>query len=268
MRCINIGTRGFVPAPPRPPLVIDEFNIPRYIVASADSPLEPHIDFPFKERLQEELLLRDPPQPFPAEPLESELPPLRLRDMLTPKARHQSDSTRAFRSEAARVAAEREERFRTVQSTHLDQRRESMSRSPSPGADIVVASGGVFDRGLIEDKDYKLSEVVGQGSRFNLRFVRWGGMRDTARSSRGRWTSAAAGQPPTVLSGGIGTTFNEDTVAYAQVGRVLNAVVFFQLMATLAMRRLVGFGNCVLEAYCSLAHTTQQQNTGVPQTRR
>ncbi|KAJ7149319.1 hypothetical protein C8R43DRAFT_1128673 [Mycena crocata] len=70
MRCINIGTRGFVPAPPRRP-----------------SPLEPHIDFTFKERLQEELLLRDPPQPFPAEPLNRSCPLLRLRDMLTPKAR-------------------------------------------------------------------------------------------------------------------------------------------------------------------------------------
>ncbi|KAJ7079048.1 hypothetical protein C8R43DRAFT_910225, partial [Mycena crocata] len=39
-----------------------------------------------------------------------------------------------------------------------------------------------------------------------------------------------------------------------------NAVIFFQLMATMAMRRLAGFGNSLLENYCSAAfHVLQQQ---------
>ncbi|KAJ7278654.1 hypothetical protein C8J57DRAFT_1221496 [Mycena rebaudengoi] len=75
--------------------------------------------------------------------------------------------------------------------------------------------------------------------------------------------------PP--LSGGIGLTFNEPLVRQFSVvrtipltdlmqrttpaaGAVWTALLMFEIFATLAMKRLAGYGNCLLQAFCPGFH--------------
>ncbi|KAJ6450450.1 hypothetical protein C8R47DRAFT_1230266 [Mycena vitilis] len=84
-------------------------------------------------------------------------------------------------------------------------------------------------------------------------------------------TDEERSQGPPVLSGGVGYTFNEEEAsvvlarAYvllieaqsnsprAAYGSVLNVLIFFHLFTSIAMMRLVGYGNRLLETYCSVA---------------
>jgi hypothetical protein len=139
-----------------------------------DSGLEPHIKFGFQRRLKEELTDRDPPQPYPGDPLPEEIRSSahtsvrKSRGLRTLPRRRQEQ-------EQARLAVQRTMRFRAIQSEALRRRLVTLSRSPTSRAAIKVANGGRFDAALIEDRDYELNEVIGAESLFKLRLVTWGG---------------------------------------------------------------------------------------------
>ncbi|KAJ7106121.1 hypothetical protein C8R43DRAFT_963450 [Mycena crocata] len=282
---INIRTKGFKHTPARPPPNL-ACGVPDYIVAQRDTSLEPHLDFPFKDRLKEELSLRDPPLPFPADPLPEELRPHRRQAVHMPVPRRpallHAFSDEVKLREAARISAEREHRFRQVQASVHDRLRDSMSRSPSPDTTIKISKGAAVDPGVIEDRDYEYSEVVGLNSTFNMRLIPWGGLTPRAvvtedsevvlvlagRSRNGNWYKEVV-EPATpcgcrqrrdanigpTLAGGVGHTFNEPFVTPTAL---LNFLVFHQLLATMAMKRLLGFASCVLEEFCKIAFEALQ----------
>ncbi|KAJ7106118.1 hypothetical protein C8R43DRAFT_1140605 [Mycena crocata] len=269
---INTRTKGFVHHPPKPLRSTEKVSTADYIVLYPDSPLEPHISFSLQSRLQEELALREPAQPFPANPLASELP-------VPPSPGYAHAGV-----QASRVT------------------KDSVSRSASPASAINVASGGVFEGGLIEPREYDLDEVTGTESVFNLRLVNWGGGTPHAVtvtepgekepkvvllvvlllagcSRDGDWlkdvvepatfqcdlamnsaTQAPGDESAPALAGGVGTTFNDEQPPFGHTGpgMVLNTVVFFQLMASMAMKCLLGFGNRFLEVYCTVAFSALQ----------
>ncbi|KAJ7016349.1 hypothetical protein C8F04DRAFT_1202424, partial [Mycena alexandri] len=153
-----------------PPKAIEVINItssspplPDYCNPGIDDlgDLEPHIKFSLSKRLREELALRDPPQPFPADPLPEE-----------PGVKVVSANLRA--REAAILAAKREDRYRRAQSQFAAAR--ALVGARSARARIRLAKGKRFDPTLIEDRDYALDEVTGSESRFHLRLVRWYGV--------------------------------------------------------------------------------------------
>ncbi|KAJ7180031.1 hypothetical protein C8R43DRAFT_1117376 [Mycena crocata] len=269
-------------------------GIPRYIVLGMDNPMEPHIEFSLQSRLDEEYSLRDPVLPFAADPLPEELPPPplpgRAHASVQTTERGSLISETLKRREAARVAAEREHRFVSVQEDISSRRRESWSRSPTPRATIHIADGGRFDESLIEDRDYEYEEVVGRDSLLHFRLVSWGGgtpravfakdsngdeqlvlmlggrcrncdwlkdvvapaMRhcEIATSSIQQTEAEKDAKKPPTLVGGVGHTFNEPTAAPIPL---LNTLIFSQLLGTMAMKRLLGFGSGLLAAYCTAA---------------
>ncbi|KAJ7086889.1 hypothetical protein B0H15DRAFT_801511 [Mycena belliarum] len=193
-------------------------------------------------------------------------------------------STRVKGLEDARIAADRERRFRSLQATALGARRQELSWVVSPRAAIRVAQGKSFDASLIEDRDYDLSEVVGPQSRSpravvaddsSLVLVLGGRPRNgdwvplLAPEATGACSEAAqrmvqtpdeiaSGAAPT-LTGGVGETFNEDIPPTEHTGgRALNALIFFQLFRSLAVKRLVGYGNLLLQVYCPTAFSALQ----------
>ncbi|KAJ7084882.1 hypothetical protein B0H15DRAFT_951367 [Mycena belliarum] len=259
--------------------------------------LEAHIKFPFQKRLMQALASRDPPQIFPEEPLAEELPPAprpgyahaqvqttghpqKLTRKMTPKVKAH---------EAARVAVEREHRFRLRRAAAFAERNQKINKAPPSRAALRVAVGGSFDPRLIEDRDYDLDEVVGPNSAFRFRLVPWGGRSPRAviaadksvvlvlgGGPRNRdWVplvvaeanecchdaaqrivrspeDLAANIAPT-LSGGVGQTFNEDVARPNHSGIAVNALIFLQLFCSLGIKRLVGYGNRLLEVYCTSA---------------
>ncbi|KAJ7694249.1 hypothetical protein B0H17DRAFT_1199496 [Mycena rosella] len=271
MHRINVLTPGFLchdqlSLPPCRP----GDKVPDYVTPCQEGTLEPHIQFRFQTRLRRELALRDPAQHFAREP--EPLAPTG-GPLLAPenKARDREDR---------KIAQDRETRFNAMRAVALAQRQERLSRSPSPRAAIVLSESGVLDASLIENRDYELTEVVGPEAQFHLRLVPWGGgcLRPVVAadsslvlvlggcSHQGDWLKEVAqpatlqcdvalqslrqssaevetGSPPT-LAGGVGESFNEPALARPEHGVVLNALVFFQLFYSLAMRRLIGYGNC------------------------
>ena len=172
-RRINILTPGFVHKPR-----LTKRQPSRFVIPPLESALEPHINFSLIDRLDEEQAIRDPPQPFPEEPLPGENGPAAATGyahaaVQTTSVQVLPEHVRAH--EAARVAAERGYRFRHLQSATSRQRCAALSRAPSPRAAIMVAEGGTLDAGLIEDRDYDLDELVGPHSRFRFRLIPWGG---------------------------------------------------------------------------------------------
>ncbi|KAJ7790272.1 hypothetical protein B0H13DRAFT_2394633 [Mycena leptocephala] len=200
-------------------------------------------------------------------------------------------SARLKERRAARRAAEREERFRKTQARLLDLR--VIDSAVSPRAAIHVAEGGAMDLSLIEDRDYELSEVTGAGSCFCLRLIPWGA--GTSRPvyenkhlvtflggrARNKYWHREVTEPattdcdiallslrqpaaekeaniPPTLTGGVGASFNEPPKSVPPYGIVLNALVFFQLFSSLAIKHLVGYGNRLLEVYCTAAFIALQ----------
>jgi hypothetical protein len=139
-----------------------------------DTALEPHLKFRLKRRLEAELALRDPAQPFPEDPLPDEdisktLSPVK------PSRGIRVLSCRIEEQEKAKLAAQREKRFRSVASAAMGHRNADLARAASSRSAIRVANGGEFDGSLIEDRDYALEEVVRPNTRFKLRLIPWGG---------------------------------------------------------------------------------------------
>ncbi|KAJ7665345.1 hypothetical protein DFH06DRAFT_1323740 [Mycena polygramma] len=195
---------------------------------------------------------------------------------------------------AAKRAAEREERFRKIRLDFEAARIINASDGHRARAGIRLARGLAVDASLIEDVDYELSQVVGPNSRFRLRLIKWGGGSTRpvyaadgslvlllgGRPRNRRWyrdvtepatvdcdiallslrqsaEEKAANIPPT-LTAGVGNTFNERATPPPAYGLVLQSLVFFQLFSTLAMKRLVGYGNRLLEYYCTAAFLALQ----------
>ncbi|KAJ7119401.1 hypothetical protein C8R46DRAFT_1238676 [Mycena filopes] len=267
----------------------NQSQIPDYVIPQLDLALEPHIRFGFQRRLKEELTVRDPAQAHPDDLLPEELPP--------PGKAHAAVQTEAHTAlpkldarAMARIAEDRERRFRSLQSAALGNRMQRLARKPLPRAAIKVVEGGRFDASLIEDRDYDLSEVVGMGSRFRLRLVPWSGgalrpvvaddnslilvlggrSRDktwidevvepatsqchSAVPRLARTVEGIVNDTPPTLVGGVGATFNEVPIPSGPgQSAILDALVFFQLFSTLAMKRLVGYGNCLLQTFCTAA---------------
>jgi hypothetical protein len=90
---------------------------------------------------------------------------------------------------------------------------------------------------------------------------------DTARLSLNQSPAEQEAKMGPTLTGGVGATFNEPPVSLffalrieglrpfqlptPTYGLVLNALVFFQLFSTLAMKRVVGYGNCKCGWLCN-----------------
>ncbi|KAJ7065914.1 hypothetical protein B0H15DRAFT_807675 [Mycena belliarum] len=280
---INVFSEGYINLPHKP-FVIPLGNIPGCIIPDRGRTLEPHLKFPFEKRLTEQLAARDPPQPFPELPLPDDLPPparpgyahAEVQTTGHPDTLERKISPRVQALEAARIAGDRERRFRSLQAAALARRQQ-----------VRVARGKAFDPNLIEDRDYELSELVGEKSRFRFRLVSWGGGSPRAvvasdqsvvlvlggRPQNQDWIphllpsaneacaeavrsivqlpeEIASASAPT-LTGGVGESFNEDTRPRPEHGGIaLNTLVFFQLFRSLALKRLVGYGNHLLEVYC------------------
>ncbi|KAJ6451526.1 hypothetical protein C8R47DRAFT_1071647 [Mycena vitilis] len=186
---------------------------------------------------------------------------------------------------AAKRAAGREERFPKIrldfEATHII----NASGGHRACAGIRLARGLAVDASLIEDVDYELSQVWGGGSTRPVyaadgslvlllggrpRNRHW--YRDVTEpatvdcgiallSLRQSAKEKAANIPPT-LTAGVGNTFNERASPPPAYGLVLQSLVFFQLFSTLAMKRLVGYGNhecgSLLEYYCTAAFLALQ----------
>ncbi|KAJ6487666.1 hypothetical protein C8R45DRAFT_929926 [Mycena sanguinolenta] len=189
---INLGVPGIYHRPPTPPRKYGA-PVPDHVMPGFDKlndPLESHIEFHFQTRLRQELRLHDPQQPFPEDPLPDELTErgegAEERGVTLPQARADaalSDPTRpqkAVRDLTARLqhrqkaqcAAQQEERFRKIQA---DFQRQCSTCLPLPcHRNITVAEGGAMDPALIEDREYKLGEITGPGSRFCFRLIPWG----------------------------------------------------------------------------------------------
>ncbi|KAJ7666210.1 hypothetical protein DFH06DRAFT_1322829 [Mycena polygramma] len=287
-RRLNVNTPGFVHHPPLPSRHYPDGTPRSVIMPGLDclGSLEPHIEFPLQQRLREEIELRDPAQPFPGDPLPEELPP----PGSPPKKEVRVLGARLQAREKARIAAMRETRFRKAHGQFLAQRT-AVGPAP-PTSAIEVAAGGAFDVRLIEDRDYDLAEVVGSSSRFGFRLIPWfgGSSRAVVTTPDKRMTLLLGGRPrdrywteevvkpataecqqaagsihrteteetsgvPPVLTGGVGSTFNQDEFlsSRAAYGSILNMLVFFQLFTSIAMLRLVAYGNRLLEHYCLVA---------------
>jgi hypothetical protein len=191
-RRINLSTPGFVH---RLSLPLPTFSksVPDYVLPGfdhCDGGLEPHIEFDFHDRLYNELELRNPDQPFPGDPLPDEQgDPIdsaqagRQTEMAVAASDTKSGGRKVITlmSSAlkarhhAKLAAEREERYRKIQANFLRQRTVvAMGGGQSSRTSIMVAEGAAIDPALIEDREYDLDEVVGSRSRFNLRLIPWG----------------------------------------------------------------------------------------------
>ncbi|KAJ7649151.1 hypothetical protein DFH06DRAFT_1135393 [Mycena polygramma] len=276
-RLLNVNTPGFVRHPPLPSRHYPD-GTPRSVIMpglDCSGSLEPHIEFPLQQRLREEIELRHPAQPFPGDPLPEELPP----PGSPPKKEVRVLGASLQAREKARIAAMRESRFRKAHGQFLA-KRTALGLAPATAA-IEVAAGGQFDARLIEDRDYDLAEVVGSSSRFGFRLIPWFGAfsRAVVTTPDKRMTLLLGGRPrdrywteevvqpataecqqaidslhrpgteetsgvPPVLTGGVGR---------AAYGSILNMLVFFQLFTSIAMLRLVAYGNRLLENYCLVA---------------
>lgn len=163
------------PPSPRDLAVVAVPSIPDYVIPGfTDAPsLEPHLAFSLRSRLREELAFRDPPQPFPNDPLPHEKPaPVPLPAPAgTRVVRDLTSSSKVRAREKAMLAAKREDRYRQLQAQFEGARR--IPSVAQPRSVIRVARGCKFDPALIEDRDYELAEVTGVNSRFHLRLVPW-----------------------------------------------------------------------------------------------
>ncbi|KAJ6449414.1 hypothetical protein C8R47DRAFT_1084721 [Mycena vitilis] len=301
-RRLNINTPGFVhhPSPPlrSPSQPVYSYHMPGF--EHCDGGLEPHIEFHFQRRLREELVLRNPEQPFPGDPLPEE----EVHSVAVEKAPVEinaagirvitlyTNSPQQKARREAQLAAEREDRYRKIQAAFLRKRMDG--HIPMVRGSIKVAAGGPIDPTVIEDREYALHEVVGAESQFRFRLIVWGGgSTRTVHAQdkslvlvlggypRNRQWHKTVTDPATrdceaairdlrqpqedidaklrpALSGGVGDTFNEPIVPTPPYGHVLNALVFFQLFSTLAMKRLAGYGSILLQIYCKAAHSRLQ----------
>ncbi|KAJ7029551.1 hypothetical protein C8F04DRAFT_1264817 [Mycena alexandri] len=245
-------------------------HVPGFIMPGIDDcALEPHIDFDFFHRYRTEITLRDPEQPFPEDLLPDEEPiaaatPNEGQARAVPKSKKVRAQEQA-RADAKR-AAEREARYCRVQGL-LAKDRAVMDAGSRSASAIRVAQGGAIDPSLIEDRDYDYEEVVGTDSRFRLRLIPWGGAMprpvvcnksvvlilggrarnvdwktqiidpvteacDLAKQSVPQSPEDIAAGKPSVLSGGVGITFNELKTDAPQFASVLNTLVFIQLFTT------------------------------------
>ncbi|KAJ7016233.1 hypothetical protein C8F04DRAFT_1282113 [Mycena alexandri] len=183
----------------------------------------------------------------------------------------------------AKRAAEREARYCRVQGL-LAKDHAVMDAGSRSASAIRVAQGGAIDPSLIEDRDYDYEEVVGTDSRFRLRLIPWGGAMprpvvcnksvvlilggracnvdwktqivdpateacDLAKRSVPQSPEDIAAGKPSMLSGGVGTTFNELKTDAPQFASVLNTLVFIQLFSGLAIMRLISYGNQLLRIF-------------------
>ncbi|KAJ7024583.1 hypothetical protein C8F04DRAFT_1192255 [Mycena alexandri] len=242
------------PVRPLPP----QARVYHYTMPGLDGPLEPHIKFVFQRRLEDALKLLDPPLAIPDDPC-----PMRCPARVTPMP--------AFKLDIAAAA-----------------RRAQLEQTARHGAALTVRRGGAFDPALIEDREYDLAELVGPESRFRLRLVPSVGAYPRViiaedkslvgmlggHSHRNTWhkevvepaTQACQDTIPHIvrspeevahnssptLHGGIGMTFNEEpTEKNSSV--VLNALIFFELLSFFAMKKLVGYGNRLLQTFCPTA---------------
>ncbi|KAJ7689749.1 hypothetical protein B0H16DRAFT_1752807 [Mycena metata] len=260
-------------------------RVPKYSMPAPDSPLEPHINFAFQARLSQALESLDPPQPLPDDLLPEEMP--------RPGYAHagvqaSSPVKEVPRMKKAARGKHRAERFRAHRAAAEAQRHARLEDPPHPLSALRVARGHKFDPALIEDRDYDLDEVVGPDSTFKLCLVTlFGGAPRPVIAAdkslvallggypaRPSWrtdvvdpvTNACASVIPRVvrsteevglnlpptLHGGVGARFNEPDTEKSP-GIVLNALLFFDLMSTLAMKRLLGYGNRLLQAFCPTA---------------
>ncbi|KAJ7029507.1 hypothetical protein C8F04DRAFT_1187720 [Mycena alexandri] len=142
---------------------------------------------------------------------------------------------------------------------------------------------------MIEDRDYDLGEVCGPDSRFRLCLIPWGGAWPRAVVTKdksvvlilggcsrgGYWkrdvinpaneaceqvlasvrqsAEEIAAKAPVVLTAGVGEHFNQERPARPAYGALLNTLVFMQFFAVYGVRRLIGYGNRLLELYCYAA---------------
>ncbi|KAK7002262.1 hypothetical protein R3P38DRAFT_3215414 [Favolaschia claudopus] len=248
-----------------------------------------HLPFDLDERLQEVLALDDPSLPFTGNPLPDE-PHYARESMVVPPGtdtpvRVTVPATKKDR-ERARMAALRKQRHLRLLEAILELRAERLL----PRNVVNVAEPGDFDFTQIEDRDYALDEVVGANSRFRLRQVYWSGKDVRVIASTRRAVTILAGRAqgfdwltdiinpvnahleeeaaalrarngpnnPLVLSAGVGTYFNERKASETPMiplpreirDRAADALASMNLLSTVPMKRLVSFGNGLVETYC------------------
>ncbi|KAK6966352.1 hypothetical protein R3P38DRAFT_3216386, partial [Favolaschia claudopus] len=247
-----------------------------------DTQLEPHLTFDLESRLQEEIAHQDPSLPFAGHelPEEQPLPPPPgyanaevQTDTPSPPQHTQYSRSRA----EARVALEREQRFRNQWQDVADARRVFTVPPFNSRGRILVRDGQAFDAALLEDRNYALDEVVGTKSLFRFRLIPWGGGFARPVFSQGRLVLLLLGRADNVdvkkghlndinrhcrreaaaykvrhpadespvLSGGIGESFNQLPVADKgpEPARVADTLAFAAIFSTIAMCNLLGFVN-------------------------
>ncbi|KAJ7749882.1 hypothetical protein B0H16DRAFT_1724770 [Mycena metata] len=250
-------------------------RIPNYTMPGLDTALEPHLKFVFQRRLEDALESMDPCQPFPDEPLPDEIPRPGYTSIGVQAGPVRQLSAELKVRETATNARDRTKRFHAHQRAVAAQRKAELEKEPPRGS---------FDPSIIEDRDYELDEVIGPNSRFRFRLISsFGGFpcpiiaNDSSLvvllcgyATNCKWqkrvaapaTQACQNVIPRVirspeeismdsaptLHGGVGTTFNEEDTEKSP-GTVLNSLIFHDLMSSLEMRRLVGYGNRLLQTF-------------------
>ncbi|KAK7031323.1 hypothetical protein R3P38DRAFT_3187038 [Favolaschia claudopus] len=287
-------------AVPPPSSIVSTPRIPTRVfriicsgIDALDDPEEPHIYFPLEKRLQQALARQDPSLPYPGDALPGEHVPSAIRaleyypfpylslagNVVQPLRSPQRK--RAREREAARSAAVREGRFRTMLEASIQIHHKHHIRLPSYRALRHIPSGPTLDDlSFIEDRDYSLAEL----QHFQLRNVDWDGInvRVVASDARallvlagfgitGDWeeevlhplNAACAAEAQAlrhrnpdgdpILFSGVGHYFNEEKPKRYPGSRTLDLLATRSLFSSIPMKRLVSYTNSLLEAYCPTA---------------
>jgi hypothetical protein len=125
--------------------------------------------------MEEELRIREPPQPFMGEPEPVPPPTTPLEEVVTGSdgvARRVIDLNVRKQQRLAKEAAQA-----NADSPYLQEKRFRAFRTAETAAqNAVVRDASLLDPpAVVEDREYNLDEVSGPNARFKLRFVGWQG---------------------------------------------------------------------------------------------
>ncbi|KAJ7813184.1 hypothetical protein B0H13DRAFT_2382733 [Mycena leptocephala] len=243
-----------------------------------------------RHRVQEELLVREPPQPFmgevdpipaPTAPLVEvfQLPGGGERRVIDLRVHKEQRLAKEAAEAAAKDPNERERRFREHRAAETAARH--AAKPQNQNTSDVGEQAPQFDPATIEDREYDIDEVFGPNARIPLRFVDWKGRRARPVLTSDEYVvSVLGGQscnkafPEDVhakaspsITGGLGLA-HEGEPRRPPPGKsaVLDALLFTSLFANPAIQRVAGYASCILHAFATnvywLYHNALQSYEG------